>query len=276
MNITWKALLVLALSLSGCVHRETPVLRVRIATTTSLENSGLFEQMRSAFVSDSGIEIEAHIVGSGKAFQLARDGIVELTITHEPKGEAELFRAGLIEEQAALMANTFILVGPPENPAGVPPDATVADAMRRVYRTGAIFLSRGDESGTHAREMELWGSLDSDPEKNEGYRRMGQGMSALLRSASELQGYALTDDTTFEAMKPVLRLRELARGGEGSENVYRVTLLQGRAGRASSEARAFYRWLFSERGQGLIEAFRGGSGGGFVPLAAGEKDRGMS
>lgn len=271
MNFTRKTLLAVALLLSGCIAREAPVPRVRIATTTSLENSGLLEQMRAAFRSDTGIEIEAHVVGSGKALDLARDGIVELAITHEPGGEAEMARAGLAEEQAAFMANNFILVGPPENPARVPPGAKVADAMRLVHGAEAIFLSRGDESGTHVREIELWTVLDLDPEKNEGYRRMGQGMSALLRSASELQGYALTDDTTFEAMKPVLRLEEFARGGSGSSNVYSVTMVGARAGRASHEARAFYTWLLSERGQKLIGAFRRGSKGSFVPLATGEK-----
>ena len=271
MNFTRKTLLAVALVLSGCIAGEAPFPRVRIATTTSLENSGLLEQMRAAFRSDTGIEIEAHVVGSGKALDMARDGIVELAITHEPEGEAELVRTGRVEEQAALMANSFILVGPPENPAGVPPVANVTDAMRLVHGAVAIFLSRGDESGTHVREMELWTGLGIDPERNEGYRRMGQGMSALLRSASELQGYALTDDTTFEAMKPVVRLEEFARGGNGSANVYSVTLLRGREGRASPEARALYTWLLSERGQELIGAFRRGSQGSFKPLAAREK-----
>ncbi|MFN2237758.1 MAG: substrate-binding domain-containing protein [Thermoanaerobaculia bacterium] len=265
MNFTRMTLLAVALMLSGCIAGERSVPRVRIATTTSLENSGLLEQMRIAFRSDTGIEIEAHVVGSGKALQLARDGTVELAITHEPEGEAELARTGRVEEQALLMANSFILVGPPGNPAGVLLDATVVDAMRLVHSAEAIFVSRGDESGTHVREMELWAGLDLDPERNEGYRRMGQGMSALLRSASELQGYALTDDTTFEAMKPVLRLEEFAGGGNGSANVYSVTLLRERAGRASPEARAFYDWLLSERGQELIGAFRRGSKGSFVP-----------
>jgi tungstate transport system substrate-binding protein len=266
MNLTRKTLLVVSLLLSGCIWGETSAPRVRIATTTSLENSGLLEQMRAAFLSDTGIEIEAHVVGSGKAFHLARDGIVEMTITHEPRGEAELVRAGLAEEQAPFMTNAFILVGPPENPAGVPPDATVADAMGRVHRAEATFLSRGDQSGTHVREMELWASLSIDPEKNEGYRRMGQGMSALLRAASELQGYALTDGTTFETMKPVVRLLEFARGGNGSANVYRVTLLRRHGKRASPEARALYGWLLSEKGEEMIGSFRRGSKGSFVPL----------
>lgn len=265
MNFTRKTLLAVALMLSGCIAGEAPLPRVRIATTTSLENSGLLEQMRAAFFFDTGIEVEAHVVGSGKALQLARDGTVELAITHEPQGEAELVRAGRVEEQDVLMANSFILVGPPENPASVPSGATVTDAMRLVHGAEAIFLSRGDESGTHVRETELWDRLDLDPEKNDGYRRMGQGMSALLRSASELQGYAITDDTTFEAMKPVLRLEEFARGGSGAANVYRVTLLRARGGRAAPEARAFYKWLLSERGQELIGAFRRGSKGSFVP-----------
>ena len=271
MNFTRKTLVALALVLSGCMAREAPAPRVRIATTTSLENSGLLEQMRVAFRSDTGIEIEAHVVGSGKALDLARDGIVELAITHEPEGEAKLARAGLVEEQAAFLSNSFILVGPPENPAGVPPAAGVADAMRLVHVAEATFLSRGDESGTHVREMELWAGLHLDPESNDGYRQMGQGMSALLRSASELQGYALTDDTTFEAMKPVLRLEEFARGGNGSMNLYRVSLLRGREERASPEARSFYTWLLSERGQGLIGGFRRGSKGSFIPLRGREK-----
>lgn len=276
MTSTGKTLLTAALVLAGCIAREAPAPSVRIATTTSLENSGLLEQLRSAFLADAGIEIEAHVVGSGKAFDLARDGIVELAITHEPEGEAELLRTGQVDEQTAFMANAFILVGPPANPARIPPGLPLIDAMRRLHQTGATFLSRGDESGTHVRERDLWTSAGVDPGQSSGYRSMGQGMSALLRSASEMQGYALTDETTFVAMKPVLRLQEFARGGIGSANIYRVSLMRGRGLQPSREARTFYDWLVSERGQSVIEAFGRSTRSGLVPLAKRENGQRIS
>jgi tungstate transport system substrate-binding protein len=151
--------------------------------------------------------------------------------------------------------NRFLLVGPVENPAGIEPDATVLEAMQRIHERRARFASRGDESGTHVRERELWRMIGLEPETNPGYVSLGQGMSALLRSADELRAYVLTDEATFRSLEASLGLRPIAVRGDGLRNVYVVTLLRGRDGRVNRSAEVFFEWLFSGEGRAAIDDF---------------------
>lgn len=241
-----------ALALFGASCREPRPAPVVIATTTSIENSGLLEAIRSGFFEETGIEIDAFVVGSGKALRMGREEQVDITMTHEPRGEAELVATGRVAASRPFFENRFLLVGPRANPAGIREEMTVLEAMRRIHETGTRFVSRGDESGTHARELELWRMLGIDPRFNREYRTLGQGMSALLRSANELRACALTDEATFQRLAPSLDLVPLARAGEGMRNVYTVALLRGRSGEPSPSAALFYDWLASESGRGIL------------------------
>lgn len=238
---------------SGCREpRPAPVL---VATTTSVENAGLLEALRTAFLAESGIDLDAFVVGSGRALRMAGDGQVDLAITHEPRGEAELLASGRVVAQRQFLENRFLLVGPPGNPAGIAIGSTVLDGLRRVHEARARFASRGDRSGTHVRELELWRLLGLDPAANREYRPLGQGMGALLRSASELQAYALTDEATFARLATSVDLVPMAAGGDGVRNVYSVTLVRGPGGESNPSADRFYAWLDSARGREAIARF---------------------
>lgn len=255
--------LLLIASASSC--REPRPAPVVIATTTSVENAGLLEAIRLAFVEQTGIEIDAFVVGSGKAIRMGREGQVDVTITHEPRGEKELLATGRAAAHRAFLENRFLLVGPPENPAGIPRGTSVLEAMRRIHERHARFASRSDESGTHARELELWRILGIDPVSNPEYRRLGQGMSALLRSANELRACALTDEATFAHLAPSLYLVPLATEGDGMRNVYTITLLRGAGGEVNPSAARFYEWLASDAGKGTIVRFTAEHGGFRLP-----------
>lgn len=246
---------VLAL-LAGSACRPEPAARVRVATTTSVENSGLLEHLRLAILEEKGIALEALAVGSGKAIALARAGSVDLAITHDPGGEAQLAKESGVVAQRTFLENRFVVVGPEEDPAGVASASTLLDAFRRIHAAGAPFVSRGDESGTHVRELELWRIMGIDPRTNPQYRSLGQGMSSLLRSASELEAYTLTDDATFARVAAAVRLVPLAEAGERARNIYSVTLLRGRDGTLNPAAETVFAWLTSEAGGASVRRFR--------------------
>jgi tungstate transport system substrate-binding protein len=254
----------LALLSSGSCREPRPA-PVVIATTTSVENAGLLEDLRAAFREQTGMDVDAFVVGSGKALQMGREGMVDITITHEPRGEAELRATGIVVAHRVFVENRFILVGPRENPARIDAGMTVLEAMRRIHERKARFVSRSDESGTHWRELELWRILGVDPATNPEYRQLGQGMSALLRSANELRAYTLSDDATFARFSSTLKLAPLAVQGEGLRNVYTITLLRGRDGQPARSAVVFYNWLASDAGVQVIERFAVTRGGFRLP-----------
>lgn len=252
--------------LLGSACSPAPAARVRVATTTSVENSGLLEHLRLAILEQEGIALEALAVGSGKALALARAGSVDLAITHDPDGEAELANNPRVIEQRTFLENRFIMVGPEADPAGVGRASTLADAFQRIHAADAPFVSRGDESGTHAREMRFWRNAGIDPRRNPEYRSLGQGMSMLLRSASELGAYALTDDATFASVAGTVRLVPLAQGGEGARNVYSVTLVRGWDGTVDPAAETAFAWLTSEAGAESVRRFLISGRPAFRPL----------
>ncbi len=252
----------LALLLSCREPHPAPVL---VATTTSVDNTGLLEALRVAFREETGIDLDAFVVGSGRALRMARQGQVDVALTHEPRGEEELKAGGRAAAQRHFLENRFLLAGPRDNPARIPKGSTVIDGMRRVHETRSRFASRGDESGTHVRELELWRILGIDPAANPEYRSLGQGMSALLRSASELHAYVLTDEATFARMAGSLDLVPLAAGGDGVRNVYTITLVRGPGGKVNPSARLFYEWMESGGGRDAIVKFMAANSGFRLP-----------
>jgi tungstate transport system substrate-binding protein len=252
-SVTGQILLA-TLLLTGCA-RETP--SFTIATTTSVDASGLMAHLAFEFKSQRGIEVQWLSVGSGRALRMAADGDVDLAITHDPAAEKAVAAKGRVTLQRPFARNDFVIVGPPADPAGVRAATTAAEAMARVHRSGQPFLSRSDESGTHAREMLLWKAAGIDPASNGRYLRTGQPMGALLRSAGDQQGYALSDRATFERMRSALALEVLSAGDAALENIYTVTLMApSQRKRDHAFALTFAEWLVSKDGQAAIASFR--------------------
>lgn len=241
--------IVLLAILPSC-RQERPL---RLATTTSVDNSGLLDVLLAGYERESGTEVHTLAVGSGRAMELVRRGDADMMITHDPEGE----RRFLSSEQPALyrkvMCSDFILVGPPDDPAGVLGAQSAVEAVTRIESSDAAFASRGDRSGTHSREMALWNLAGVRPS---GRRLVesGQGMAATLRIASERSAYSLTDRPTFLQLKRSLDL-EIVYRNEDPEllNCYAVTV---RGGERADAAAAFAEWLTRGNGRKMISSFQ--------------------
>lgn len=247
--------LLLAAALTALVSCAPPPSVLRIATTTSVDNSGLLDAILPHFERESGVDVQAIAVGSGRAFQIARRGDASLLVTHEPLGERALFDDGLVRYYRKVMFNRFVIAGPAEDPAGVRASASAADAMTRIVRSGALFVSRGDESGTHARETTLWAAARVVPEA----RRLietGQGMSATLRVASSRHGYVLTDEATLARLGDAVTVQALYGDDPALLNTYAVAILTTARPARNEAADRFARWLAEGDGQAHIDAFR--------------------
>lgn len=228
---------------------------LRIATTTSVDNSGLLDAVLPAFEQATGADVRAIAVGSGQAFQLARRGDVALLMSHEPLGERRLFDDGLVRYYRKFMFNRFVIAGPGADPAGIRGTASAVDAMARIARSGAVFVSRGDESGTHAREKLLWQMAGAAPARAQ-LIETGQGMSSTLRVASERGGYVLTDEATLARLTGAVALETLVAGDPVLINTYAIAILSTSRPSELALAERLARWIAEGDGQTHIDAFR--------------------
>lgn len=239
-----------------------------LATTTSVDATGLLDVLADAFAADTGITLRWIAVGTGAALKQARDGNADVVIVHAKKLEDEFVRTGFGVNRRVFARNHFIVVGPADDPARVAGASSAADAFVRVKSAGFPFVSRGDNSGTHARELELWSRAGGRPAA--AYLETGQGMAETLRVAAERRAYTLTDTATFQALKGLAGLVPLFESAPDLENVYAVIAVDPvRVPTARyGEAMAFIAFLTSPRGQNLIGGFKGKGGRPlFEPLA---------
>ena len=227
-----------------------------LATTTSVQDSGLLDVLVPAFEERSGYEVKVIAVGSGAALAMAERGDADAVFVHSPAAEQRLVDAGHLVEGALVMANDFVIVGPAADPAGVGEATSLADALRRIASTGP-FVSRGDESGTHAKELELWRTAGIDPGEVRLREETGQGMGATLNVANEKRAYTLTDRATFLVLRDELDLEVLFAGDPALANPYHAYVVNpDRHPKVRAEgAREFVRFLTSAEAQRLIGEF---------------------
>ena len=231
---------------------------VVLATTTSVEDSGLLARLIEAYGRDRpGAAVRPLAVGSGEALELGRRGDADILIVHHPREEEEFVAGGHGEDRVPFMYNDFVIVGPPDDPAGVAGAGSAAGAFRAIARAASPFISRGDGSGTHGREIDIWSSAALVPD-GAWYVEAGQGMGPLLQMASERRAYTLTDRATFNAMEPRLELTILYDGDPALLNIYSVILVT--SARRRAEARELWRWLTSERGERVILGYHDARG----------------
>ncbi|HPW18624.1 MAG TPA: substrate-binding domain-containing protein [Candidatus Aminicenantes bacterium] len=240
-----------------------------LATTTSVDATGLLDVLADAFKAETGIALKWIAVGTGAALKQARDGNADVVIAHARALESEFIRDGYGVNRRVFARNFFMVVGPPDDPAGVAGASSAAEAFGRIKTSGAPFVSRGDRSGTHARELEIWAQAGGPPPAP-AYIETGQGMAETLRVAAERRAYTLTDTATFGALASLSGLRPVFENAPGLENIYAVMAVDPvRVPTARyDEAMAFIAFLTSPRGQKLVGGFRGRSGRTlFEPLA---------
>lgn len=244
-----------AVVVAAC-RTETAPRSFQMATTTSVESSGLLRVLTARFGQRTGIAVHPFVVGSGKALKMAARGEVELTITHDPDAERAFVAAQRPELYRQFMWNEFVVVGPAGDPATVRQARSAVGAFARIHHARARFASRNDQSGTHTAELRLWRDAGADPALNPQYLPLGQSMAHLLRSANELQAYALTDRATYDVLAPSLELRVLFEGDPRLRNVYALTLVRcDRETARHRDARLFAQWLLSADGRRTVEQF---------------------
>lgn len=260
----------LSLVIAGCAN-ESSGRPLRLVASTSLDNSGLAEILSTAWENESGQRLETLSTGSGRAFEILRAGDADAAITHESDGETALLRDLPDAWYRKIMCNDFLIAGPEQDPAGVAAAESPSDAMIRIAKSGSLFVSRADDSGTHVRESSLWAAAGVEPEPSL-LVETGQGMAGTLRIASERNGYLLTDRATFLKLEETLRLEPLFSNPPGNAmlNCYALTIRRDRP--RSDEAIRFGEWLTRGSGRKVIEDFSIGSENPFQPWPEGRPD----
>jgi tungstate transport system substrate-binding protein len=220
-----RTLAVACCALAGAAARAEPQTRALIlATTTSTQDSGLLDALLPVFEKETGYLVETISVGSGQAMALGRKGEADVLLVHSPADEQKLVEEGFGVNRRLVMHNDFVLLGPAADPAGVKGSGTTAEAARRIAAAGALFVSRGDGSGTHSKEKGIWKAAGLSPEGKPWYQQTGLGMGETLNVASEKAGYTLADRGTLLARgkgRP-LALAILVEGEPLLLNVYHV------------------------------------------------------
>jgi len=244
-------LLFLSLSSGGCGNERATLV---LAGTTSTYDSGLLEKLVQGFqVEHPEAEVRTVVAGSGETLELARRGDVDVIIVHAPEAETRFVEAGHATARTPLMYNDFLIVGPVSDPASVRTAADPAEAFRRIAAEQALFVSRGDSSGTHFRELAIWRDAAVEP-TGDWYIESGQGQGTSLQIANERDAYTLTDRATFIVLSRLIELESLV-GEHGSLlNLYSV--IEPTAAVRRAEAATFANWLSSDGGMRLISEFR--------------------
>jgi tungstate transport system substrate-binding protein len=230
---------------------------IRLATTTSTYHSGLLDYLLPAVEQDTGYKVDIIAAGTGKSLKMGENGDVDLVMTHAPKAEASFVASGFGVLPRKLMYNDFVIVGPHSDPAKVSAQPNVAQVFKQIATNNAIFVSRGDDSGTHKKEKGLWEQSRMEPNFG-GYRSVGQGMGPTLNMANELQGYTMTDRGTWLAYNNKLDLDIVFQGDAKLFNPYQVIIVNPERYPSINYqgAKVFSDWLVNPKGQQLIDSFK--------------------
>lgn len=194
---------------------------VILATTTSTQDSGLLDVLVPMFEKESGLQVKTISVGSGQAMKMGEKGEADVLLVHSPDAEKKFMTEGYGVTRRLVMHNDFIILGPATDPAKIK-GAKAGEAMKRIAESGSLFASRGDNSGTHAKEKGLWKVAGVNPEGQKWYQQTGLGMGQTLNVAAEKKAYILTDRATYLSLKKGLGLEILVEGDGKLLNVYHV------------------------------------------------------
>lgn len=246
------ALLLLAAAGAGLRAVLRPEERLILATTTSTADTGLLDRLLPVFEARAKVKVKVVAVGTGEALAMGRRGDADVLLVHSRKAEDAFMAEGSGSLRLDVMHNDFLVVGPPSDPAAAM-GLVVLEALRRIKASGALFVSRGDESGTHKKEQELFKAAGISLEKG-ALLSTGQGMGESARVASEKRAYLLADRGTFLALRKTLDLVPISEGAPELRNPYGVIVVspEKHPRTKAREAEAFARWLVTKEAQALI------------------------
>lgn len=242
---------------------ENPV--IRLATTTSVNDSGLLPYLLPAFEAKTGYKVEVASAGTGVAIGYAKSGDADLLLVHSKAQEETFIEEGYAStERLSFMYNYFVIAGPADDPAAIADKETAADAFKAIAEAKAPFASRGDNSGTHNKETGIWEKAEIDPSAEEWYNSLGSGMGDTLTKANELGAYVLTDKATFLSMKDELaNLTILKAEADDMKNTYSLLGVDPEAEAFADAdvqinvegAQALIDWLLGDEAAALIKEY---------------------
>lgn len=193
---------------------------VILSTTTSTRDSGLLDVLIPIFEKKTGYKVKPIAVGTGKALAMGESGDADVLLVHAPEAEMEYVEKGAVMNRQLIMHNDFIVLGPKDDPAGIKDAKDSTEALKKIAEKKATFISRGDDSGTHKKELGIWKKAGIEEPEGEWYKSTGQGMGATLDVASELGGYTLSDRGTYLSKMDKLELEILTEGDASLLNIY--------------------------------------------------------
>jgi len=262
-------LIMVLTSLAGCAKQEPAAEReaegpaeiigtIILATTTSTQDSGLLDAILPDFTYKTGYEVDVIAVGSGEAMKMGENGEADVLLVHSPAAEKAFVEAGHGPERFDVMYNDFVILGPKDDPAGI--NAAASDnaqaALRKMYEDQVTFVSRGDESGTHKKELSIWEKLGVTP-SGDWYVESGKGMGDVITMADEMLGYTLSDRATWLNMAEGTDLAIVTEGDKDLFNQYGVIVVEPSKNDQinGAGALAFQEWILSEGTQGQINEY---------------------
>jgi len=252
-----RILVILLLLLISCPAFATE--HLRLATTTSTENSGLLAELLPPFEQANDCQVDVIAVGTGKAIKLGETGDVDVVLVHARSKEDKFVSQVYGVDRRDVMYNDFVILGPEKDPAGIKGEADAAAAMSKIYSTKATFVSRGDDSGTHTREKQLWKAAGVNPAGN-WYLEAGRGMGEVIVMAGERLGYTLSDRGTYLAFMEKTPLKVVVEGDKRLFNPYGVIMVNpAKHPHVKVElAKKFLDFLTSDQARALITGYRRG------------------
>ncbi|HOB11877.1 MAG TPA: extracellular solute-binding protein [Syntrophomonadaceae bacterium] len=257
--------ILLLVTLAGCAQKESPAPAenqpaetkvLKLATTTSTEDTGLLDYLLPEFTKDTGYEVQVIAVGTGQAIEMGEAGDVDVILVHSRAAEDKFVEEGYGVDRRDVMYNDFLIIGPADDPAGIKGEPDVLKAFAAIKEKQAPFVSRGDDSGTDKKEKGIWQKANITPE-GDWYIEVGQGMGDTFRMADEKKAYTLIDRGTYLALKDNYQLEPMVEGSPDLLNPYGVIPVnpEKHPNVDFEGATAFAEWLTSEKGQKMIGEF---------------------
>lgn len=242
---------------------------ITVASTTSTEQSGLFRHIIPLFREATGIDVRIVAVGTGQALAIGARGDADALLVHDRAGEDQFVANGHGVDRRDVMFNDFVLIGQSHDPAGIRGLRNARAAMERIAASRSLFISRGDDSGTHRMELRLWSTAGVSAREPGWYREVGAGMGPTLNTAAAIGAYTLTDRATWAAFKNRQELVLLSEGDPLLFNPYGSILVNPNKGAhvKATDARTWHMWLTSDAGRAAIASFRIEGGQVFFPTA---------
>lgn len=231
-----------------------------ISSTTSTNDSGFYDYIVPIYNKDSALQVKIISVGTGQALEIAKRGDADMVIVHHKESEVDFVKNSHGLKRHALMYNKFVMVGPLSNPANIKTNDSIFTILKKIKKCECNFISRGDNSGTHKRELELWGRIDHTPDskRNKWYKETGLGMGQTLNITTALLGYTLSDSATWLNFHNKAGLKVFSGNDEMLRNIYTAIAVNPEKYPHINveQAEAFIKWLHSEEGRNAIVSYR--------------------